>query len=310
MRDKISIIGAGNVGATTALLLSQKDVCDLVLLDIDEGIAEGKALDMMQAGSILDNSTKIIGTNDYRFIEDSRVVIITAGIQRKIGMSRDDLLEVNTDIMKEVCTNVKKFAPNAILIIVSNPLDAMVHVAKKVTGFFDKKVIGMAGVLDSARFKTFISMITKVSSQNINATVLGGHGDDMVPLSRLANVNGVPITQIMDDEIIGNIEEKTRNGGAEIVSFLKTGSAFYAPSASVVEMVLSIILDQKKILPVCTKLNGEYGYEDIFLGVPAVLGKTGVEKIVEVKLKEDEKISLDDTAMRVKKITEYTESFL
>lgn len=298
-KPKVSIIGAGFVGGETAYLLAQKNICDIVLLDIIQGVPQGKALDINQSASIIGFDTKITGTNNYEDITDSDIVVITAGIARKPGMSRDDLLGINAKIMHEAATKIKKYSQNSIIIVISNPLDAMAHIAKIVSGFPKNKIIGMAGVLDCARFKTFISEETGVSPQKIDAIILGGHGDEMVPLSRLAKINGVPLRNILSDEKIRNIEEKTRKGGAQIVELLKTGSAYFTPSASAVQMIESILQDKKIILPVSAWLEGEYGYNNLFLGVPVVLGRDGVEKIVELELNEEEKLALEKTAKKV-----------
>ncbi len=299
-KAKVSIIGAGFVGGTTANLLAQKNICDIVLLDIVEGVPQGKALDIAQSASIIGFDIKITGTNNYEDITDSDIVVITAGIARKPGMSRDDLLGINAKIMYEAVNEIKKYSPNTIIIVVSNPLDAMVHIAKMVSGLPKNKIIGMAGVLDCARFKTFISEETGMPLQNIDAMILGGHGDEMVPLSRLAKINGVPLKNLLSDEKIRSIEEKTRNGGAQIVGLLKTGSAYFTPSASTVQMIESILLDKKIMLPVSAWLEGEYGHKNLFLGVPVVLGKDGVEKIVELELNEEEKLALEKTVKKVK----------
>jgi malate dehydrogenase len=309
-KTKVSIIGAGFVGSTAANLLAGKDICDIVLVDIIEGVPQGKALDMQESSSILGFDSKIIGTNDYKDTKDSDIVVITAGVARKPGMTRDDLIGINSKILFSASKEVAKYSPNAIIIVVSNPLDAMVYIAKKVSGFEKNKVMGMAGVLDSARFKTFISLKTGISSKNINAMVLGGHGDDMVPLSRLANIGGVPISELLSEEKIKKIEERTRNGGAEIVNYLKTGSAYFAPAASIVLMVEAIILDKKTLLSAAVWLEGEYGYENMFMGVPVVLGKDGVESIIELNLLESEKAALDKTAKNVKELTAIAEKMI
>lgn len=309
-KAKVSIIGAGFVGSTTANLLAEKDICDIAMVDVIEGVPQGKSLDIAQSSAVIGFSTKIIGSNDYKDTKDSDIVVITAGIARKPGMSRDDLLGINSKIMFSVTKEVAKYSPNAIIIVVSNPLDAMVYIAKKVSGFSKNKVMGMAGVLDSARFKTFISLETGAAVNGINAMVLGGHGDDMVALSRLANINGIPINEFLDEETIKKIEQRTRNGGAEIVAFLKTGSAYFAPAASIVEMVESIILDKKKVLPVAAFLEGEYGHDNMFMGVPVVLGRNGVEKIIELNLLEPEKEALSKTAKNVIALTALAEKVI
>ena len=299
---KVTIVGSGFVGSTAAQLLAQKDITDIVLFDIVEGMPQGKALDMMQMGAIIKTDSKIKGTNDYKDTKDSELVIITAGIPRKPGMSRDDLLEINEKIMTDVVKNVSKQSPKAILIIVSNPLDAMVYVAKKISKFPKERVMGMAGILDTARFKAFLAMESNTSVKDINAMVLGGHGDNMVPLSSSATINKKPLTEFIKEEKIKKIEDRTRKGGAEIVGLLKTGSAYFAPAASIVEMAESILKDKKTTLPVSVYLEGEYGYNNIFLGVPVVLGKDGVEKIIELDLNKEEKDGLKKTAAHVKEL--------
>lgn len=302
MRKKVSIIGAGFVGSTTAHWLAQKELCDVVLVDVIEGVPQGRALDLQEAMPLEGYDVCIKGTNDYKDTKNSDIVVITAGIARKPGMSREELLATNTKIVKEVTKNVVVHSPNAILMVVTNPLDAMVYLTYKISGFKKQKVIGMAGVLDTARFRTFIAQELGCSMEDINALVLGGHGDDMVPLSRLANVGGIPITELLSKEKIKALEERTRKGGAEIVELLKTGSAYYAPGASVVQMVEAILLDKKRILPCAAYLDGEYGCKGYFMGVPVILGVAGVEKIIEVKLNAEETAALKATAERVKKL--------
>lgn len=271
MDKKVTVVGAGNVGATVAQRLAEKELCDVVLVDIVEGLPQGKALDLAEAAPIEKHDAHLTGTNDYAPSANSDIVIITAGIPRKPGMSRDDLLSTNAKIMKNVTQEVAKLSPDAVLIIVSNPLDAMCHVAYETSGFPKNRVIGMAGVLDSARFRTFIAMELNVSVENITAFVLGGHGDTMVPLPRYSTVAGIPITELLPQERINALVERTANGGAEIVGLLKTGSAFYAPASAAVEMAESILKDKKKILPCAAYLEGEYGYNDLFMGVPVKL---------------------------------------
>jgi malate dehydrogenase len=301
MIKKATVIGAGQVGATTAMRLAEKELADVVLIDVIEGVPAGKALDLAEAAPIEKHDAHLLGvTNDYSAARNSDVVIITAGIPRKPGMSRDDLLTTNMGIMRSVAKEVAKVAPNAILIIVSNPLDAMCHVAYEASGFAKNKIIGMAGVLDSARFRAFIAMELKVSVENTHAFVLGGHGDTMVPLPRYSTVAGIPITELMSAERIEALVERTRNGGAEIVGLLKTGSAFYAPSAAAVEMAEAILKDKKKILPCAAILSGEYGINDLFIGVPVKLGKDGVEEIIEIKLTEQEQKDLNKSAEAVR----------
>ncbi len=293
---KITIIGAGAVGATAAQRIVEKELGDVVLTDIVEGLPQGKALDLLEAGPLFDYDSKITGRNDYRYIEGSDVVVITAGIARKPGMTREDLLKINSKIIKEVSQNIAKYAPDSIVITVTNPLDIMTYVTMKTTGFLPSRVFGMSGVLDSGRFASFIALELGCSVRDINAMVLGGHGDTMVPLPRFTTVSGVPITELLPEDTIKRLIERTVNGGAEIVNLLKTGSAFYAPSAAVTNMVEAVIKDTKRILPVCAYLNGEYGRKDIYLGVPVKLGKRGVEEIVELKLTGNEKKALDRSA--------------
>ena len=304
MVHKITVIGAGNVGATAAQRAAEKELADVVLIDIIEGVPQGKALDLSEAKPVEKHDASIIGANDYAPAEGSDIVIITAGIPRKPGMSRDDLLATNAKIVKNVVQNVAKVAPNSILILVSNPLDAMCHVAMEASGFPRERVIGMAGVLDSARFRHFIAEELNVSVENTTAFVLGGHGDTMVPLPRYSTVAGIPITDLMPADRIEALVDRTRNGGAEIVGLLKTGSAFYAPASSAVEMAESILKDKKKILPCAVNLEGEYGYRDLFIGVPVKLGKKGVEKVIEIKLTDEEKAALDHSAGAVKELVE------
>ncbi|MEE8136747.1 MAG: malate dehydrogenase, partial [Thermodesulfobacteriota bacterium] len=298
-RPKISVIGAGNVGATTALMLAGLEHGDIVLVDIIEDMPQGKALDLMEMSPVLDYDSVITGTNNYEDTEGSDVVVITSGIPRKPGMSRDDLISTNTNIVKQVTEQVAAKSPNAILILVTNPLDAMVYVAHKVSGFPKHRVMGMAGALDSARFMSFIAMELGVSVENINAFVLGGHGDDMVPLERFTTVAGVPITELMPPDRVEALIQRTRGGGGEIVKLLKTGSAFYAPAASAVEMVEAIVKDKKKIIPSCVLAEGEYGIENTFVGLPVKLGKTGIEEILEIKLTDEESKALHVSASHV-----------
>ena len=305
MRKKATVIGAGNVGATVAMRLAEKELADVVLIDIIEGVPSGKALDLAEAAPIEKHDAKIIGaTGDYSEAKDSDIVIITAGIPRKPGMSRDDLLSTNMGIMSSVTKEVAAVAPDAILIIVSNPLDAMCHVAYDVSGFPKSRVIGMAGVLDSARFRAFIAMELDVSVENTHAFVLGGHGDTMVPLPRCSTVAGVPITELMSADKIEVLVERTRKGGAEIVGLLKTGSAYYAPASAAVEMAEAILKDKKKILPCAVYLEGEYGIHDLFIGVPAKLGENGVEEIMEIELRDEENEALKNSADAVRKLVD------
>lgn len=289
---KVSVIGAGNVGATAAHLCALKELGDVVLVDIAEGIPQGKGLDIYESTPVERSSVSVLGTNSYEPTKNSDVVIITAGIPRKPGMSRDDLLKTNAGIVKSVTEQVAKYSPEAILIVVSNPLDAMSYVAKKASGFPAHRVMGMAGVLDTARYRTFLAMEIGCSPEDIQALLLGGHGDTMVPLPRYTTVQGIPVTDFISSDRLAQIVQRAKDGGIEIVNFLKTGSAYYAPAASAVEMAEAILRDQKKIRPVCAYLNGEYGYSDVYLGVPVLLGAKGIEKIIEIKLNEDEKALL------------------
>lgn len=304
MKPKITVIGAGHVGETTAHLLALKNLGDIVLTDIIQDMPQGKALDMLEAGPISGYDCKITGTNLYEDIKDSHIVVLTAGVPRKPGMSRDDLLNVNLNIVKDVATNLKKYAPNAILIVVTNPLDAMTYAVWKLTGFSKNRVMGMAGVLDLARFRAFISMELNVSIENTSALVLGSHGDDMVPLPRYTTVAGIPITELMSKEQIDKLIERTRKGGGEIVALLKTGSAYYATSASVVDMVDAILKDKKKIVPCCALLEGEYGVNGLFVGVPAKIGAKGVEQIIEIKLTDTEKAMFEKSVNSVKTLVD------
>ena len=300
MMQKITIIGAGAVGATAAQRIAEKELGDVVLTDIVEGLPQGKALDLLEAGPLSGYDSNITGTNDYKDIKGSDIVVITAGIARKPGMTREDLLKINTKIITDVSQNIKRYAPDSVVITVTNPLDIMTYVTMKTTGFGPERVFGMSGVLDSGRFAAFIALELGCSVRDINAMVLGGHGDTMVPLPRFTAVSGVPITELMSGSAIKRLVERTINGGAEIVNLLKTGSAFYAPSAAVTNMVEAVIKDTKRILPVCAYLNGEYGKKDIYLGVPVILGSKGVEKIVELELTGEEREALDRSAQAVK----------
>jgi len=305
MRRKVTVIGAGNVGATAAMRLAEKELADVVLIDVLEGVPAGKALDLAEAAPIEGHDCRIEGcTNEYAKAEGSDIIIITAGIPRKPGMSRDDLLATNMGIMKTVVREVAAVAPNSILIIVSNPLDAMCHVAYDASKFPKQRVIGMAGVLDSARFRAFIGMELNVSIENVHAFVLGGHGDTMVPVSRYSTVGGIPITELLSPDRIKALEDRTRSGGAEIVGLLKTGSAYYAPASAAVEMAEAILKDKKKILPCAAYLEGEYGIRNLFIGVPVKLGAEGVEQIIEIRLNEDEKKALQSSAEAVRKLIE------
>lgn len=302
MDKKVTVVGAGNVGATAAQRLCEKELCDVVLVDIVEGVPQGKSLDLTEAAPIEKHDAHVTGSNAYDATEGSNIVIITAGIPRKPGMSRDDLISTNAGIVKKVTQEVAKRSPNAVLIIVSNPLDAMCHVAYDASGFAKNKVIGMAGVLDSARFRAFIAMELNVSVESTHAFVLGGHGDTMVPLPRYSTVAGIPITELMSKERIDALVKRTANGGAEIVSLLKTGSAYYAPASAAVEMAESILKDKKKVLPCAAYLQGEYGFKDLFIGVPVKLGAAGVEQIIEIKLTAEEKAALQKSANAVEEL--------
>ncbi|BBO67003.1 malate dehydrogenase [Desulfosarcina alkanivorans] len=296
MDKKVTVVGAGNVGATAAQRLAEKELCDVVLVDIVEGVPQGKALDLTEAAPVEKHDAKLTGTNGYEETAGSDIVIITAGIPRKPGMSRDDLISTNAGIIKSVTREIAKHSPEAVLIIVSNPLDAMCHVAYEASGFPKNRVLGMAGVLDSARFRAFIAMELDVSVENTHAFVLGGHGDTMVPLPRYSTVAGIPITELMTKERIDELVKRTANGGAEIVSLLKTGSAYYAPASAAVEMAESILKDKKKVLPCAAYLQGEYGINDLFIGVPVKLGKNGMEQVIEITLTDDEKAALMKSA--------------
>jgi malate dehydrogenase len=302
MRKKVSIVGSGNVGATTAHWIASKELADVVLIDIVEGVPQGKALDLLEAMPIEKRDDIIIGTNDYADTANSDIVVITAGIPRKPGMSRDDLLNTNYKIMQDVVGKVVAASPNCIIIVVSNPLDAMAQAAYKISKFNRNRVIGMAGVLDSARFRTFIAMELKVSVENVTAFVLGGHGDTMVPLPRYSTVAGIPITELIAPDRLKALVERTANGGAEIVKYLKTGSAYYAPSAAATEMAEAILKDKKKILPCAAYLEGEYGIKGLFVGVPCKLGAKGLEEIIQIKLTAEEQAALQKSADAVKEL--------
>ena len=302
MRKKVTIVGSGNVGATAAHWIASKELADVVLIDIVEGVPQGKGLDLLEAMPIEKRDSHVIGTGNYADTANSDIVVITAGVPRKPGMSRDDLLNINHKIMSEVVGQAVKYSPNCILIIVSNPLDAMAQAAYKLSHFPRNRVIGMAGVLDSARFRTFIAEELKVSVENVTAFVLGGHGDTMVPLTRYSTVAGIPITELMDKATLDRLVQRTRDGGAEIVKYLKTGSAYYAPSAAVTEMVEAILKDKKKILPCAAYLEGEYGIHGLYVGVPVKLGSKGIEQIIEIKLTPEEKVELDRSANAVKEL--------
>ncbi len=301
-RKKVTVVGAGNVGATTAHRLADKELCDVVLVDIIEGMPQGKALDLAQSGPVEGYDCKLVGTNGYRETANSDIVVITSGIARKPGMSRDDLLNTNAGIVGSVTEEIVKHSPNCIIIVVSNPLDAMSQVAFKKSGFPKNRVIGMAGVLDSARMRTFLAEALNVSVENVTAFVLGGHGDTMVPLPRYSTCAGIPITELLPKEVVDQIVTRTANGGAEIVSLLKTGSAYYAPSAATVEMVEAILKDKKKILPCAAYLEGEYGINGLFVGVPVKLGANGIEEIIQINLTTDERAALQKSAGAVQEL--------
>jgi len=302
MRKKVTVVGSGNVGATAAHWIASKELADIVLIDIIEGVPQGKGLDLLQAMPIEKRDCHVMGTQDYADTANSDIVVVTAGVPRKPGMSRDDLLQTNYKIIKDVVSKAVQFSPNCILIIVSNPLDAMAQAAYKLSGFPRERVIGMAGVLDSARFRTFIAQQLKVSVENVTAFVLGGHGDTMVPLPRYSTVAGIPITELMDAPTIARIVQRTRDGGAEIVKHLKSGSAYYAPSAAVTEMVDAILKDKMKIMPCAAYLQGEYGIKGLYVGVPVKLGARGIEEIIEIRLNPDEQEQLNRSAEAVREL--------
>jgi malate dehydrogenase len=304
MNRKVTVVGAGNVGATLAQRIADRELADVVLIDIIEGMPQGKGLDMMEATPVGGSDARVIGTNDYKDTAGSDVVVITAGIARKPGMSRDDLLQTNYKIVKECTENVVKHSPSSILVLVSNPLDAMCHVARRVSGFPKQRVFGMAGVLDSARMRAFIAMELGVSVENTHAFVLGGHGDTMVPLPRYSTVAGIPITELLPAAKVEAIVKRTRSGGGEIVSLLKTGSAYYAPSASAAEMVDAVLKDKHKVLPCACYLEGEFGIDGLYVGVPAQIGAKGVEKVWEIQLTADEKAALEKSAGAVRELVD------
>jgi malate dehydrogenase len=299
---KISVIGAGNVGATTVQRLAELELGDIVMTDVVEGMPQGKALDLIQAGAIKGYDTKILGTNNYSDIADSDLVIITAGIARKPGMSREDLIKTNSRIVGEVSQNIAKYAPKAVVIIVTNPLDIITYVAMKATGFETKRVFGMSGVLDTGRFASFIAEELKCSRKNVQAMVIGGHGDLMVPLPQYTTVSGIPLQDLLPEETISRLVKRTVNGGAEIVDLLKQGSAFYAPSSAIVAMAEAIIKDTKSVLPACAYLDGQYGQEGIYFGVPVKLGAAGVEEIIELKLNQEQNEVLRKSSESIRKI--------
>ncbi len=303
-RKKIALIGAGNIGGELAQRVMLQELGDVVLLDVMEGVPQGKALDLMEARPVDGSDSNLIGTQDYKDIAGSDVIIVTAGLARKPGMSRDDLLAKNLEIIKNVAENVKRHAPNAFVIVVSNPLDAMVYAMQKVTGFPHRRVIGMAGVLDSARFRAFVAMELGVSVKDVTALVLGGHGDDMVPIIRLCTVNGIPITDLLPQDKIDAIVKRTQMAGGEIVALLKTGSAYFSPAASAIEMAESYLKDKRRVLACAAYLNGEYGIKGYYMGVPVVIGANGVERVIEAKLNEEEKRALLGSFEHVKALVD------
>jgi malate dehydrogenase len=301
-RSKVTVIGAGNVGATAAQRIAEAGLADVVLIDIVEGLPQGKGLDLAEAAPVVGHDARILGTNDYADTAGSDIVVVTSGLARQPGMSRDDLLAKNAGIVRSVVEQAVKHSPECILVIVTNPLDAMCHVAMQASGFPRERVLGMAGVLDSARFRTFIAMELGVSVEDTHAFVLGGHGDTMVPLPRYSTVAGIPITELMSPERVKALVDRTASGGAEIVALLKTGSAYYAPAASTFEMVEAILLDRKRVLPCAVLLKGEYGVDGLFVGVPVVLGEGGMERVVQIALTSDEQAAFDKSAGAVKEL--------
>ena len=304
MRKKVTVVGGGNVGATAAQRIAERDYADVVLVDVVEGMPQGKALDLAQSGPVLGYDSAVTGANSYETTANSDVVVITAGIARRPGMTRDDLLRTNMGIMSSVVSEVVAHSPDAILLIVSNPLDAMVYHAHKLSGFPKERVVGMAGVLDTARMRTFIAQELNVSVEDVQAYVLGGHGDTMVPLVRYTTVGGIPLEKWLPQDRVEAIVQRTRDGGGEIVSLLKTGSAFYAPSAAVLQMVDSILLDKRRILPAAAYLDGEYGVSGVFIGVPVILGENGVEKVIELELTEEEQTGFQKSVEAVNELVE------
>jgi malate dehydrogenase len=302
MRSKVTIVGAGNVGASCAQRIAEKGNADVVLVDIIEGMPQGKALDILESGPVLNFDSHVVGTNDYKETANSDIVVITSGAPRKPGMSRDDLLLTNMNIIKAVTENVVRYSPDSIIILVANPLDAMTQLALHVSKFPKNRVFGQSGILDTTRFRTFVAMELGVSVEDVFAFVLGGHGDTMVPITRLSTVGGIPITQLLSEETINRIIERTVKGGGEIVTLLKTGSAFYAPSAAVAQMIDAILLDKKRILPCATYLDGEYGISGVVVGVPVKLGRNGVEQIIEIDLTSEEKAAMEKSAEAVREL--------
>ena len=303
-RDKVTVIGAGNVGATTAQRIAEAGLADVVLIDIVEGLPQGKGLDLAEAAPVVAHDANVVGTNDYADTAGSDVIVVTSGLARQPGMSRDDLLTKNAGIVRSVVESAAAVSHDAIIVVVTNPLDAMCHVAMDASGFPRERVIGMAGVLDSARFRTFIARELGVSVEDTHAFVLGGHGDTMVPLSRYSTVAGVPITELLPADRVRALEERTANGGAEIVGLLKTGSAFYAPAAGAFEMVEAILLDRKRVLPCAVRLQGEFGVDGLFVGVPVVLGRSGMERVFEIELTDDERAAFQRSANAVRELVE------
>lgn len=308
-RRKVSIIGAGNVGATAAYYIAEKVIADIVMVDIIEGMTQAKALDFLHAGPMRGYDVSILGSNDFSSIAESDLVVVTAGLPRKPGMDRMDLLKVNTEIVKSAAKNIAEYAPNSTVIVVSNPLDVMCHVVFRTTGFAVRRVLGMAGILDSTRFRYFVAQELGCAVTDVHAMVLGGHGDQMVPLPRFTTVAGIPVTQLLDKSVIDRLVDRTRKGGAEIVGHLKTGSAYYAPAASVAEMAEAVLTDRKTLAPCAAYLRGEYGIENLFIGVPVLLGKNGVERIIELDLDDSEKILLKSSAEAVRKGVDSLDTF-
>ena len=309
-RKKIALIGAGQIGGTMALIAAQKELGDVVTVDITEGVPQGKSLDITHGSTVMPTSVELAGSNQYEIIKDADVVIVTAGLPRKPGMSRDDLLEVNCGIIKNVGENIKEFAPEAFVIVVTNPLDAMVYTMQKITGFPSHKVCGMAGVLDSSRFSSLIAVELGVAAEDVTAMVMGGHGDTMVPLIRYATVGGVPVTQLLSMDKLEQIAARTAKSGGEIVGLLKTGSAYYSPALSAIKMAEAYLKDKKSVLTCAALLNGEYGIDGLYAGVPVVMGANGVEKIIEVDLDETEKAAFDISIKAVRELTEWVENNL
>ena len=304
MRKKVTVVGAGNVGATTAQRIHELGYADIVLVDVVEDLPQGKALDMLESGPVMGSDSQIVGSNGYEETANSDLVIITAGIARRPGMSRDDLLLTNMKIIGSVTEEVVKHSPNCVLIVVTNPLDAMVQHAFRVSGFPRHRVFGMAGILDTSRFRTFIAQELNVSVEDVQAYVLGSHGDDMVPLVRYTTVGGIPITELLSQDAIDRLVQRTRQGGGEIVALLKAGSAYYAPSAAITQMAEAVLLDKKRILPCCAYLEGEYGIDGLYMGVPVKLGEKGIEEIIQIKLTDDEQASLNKSAQSVRELVE------